>query len=45
MACNLDLDSRFGQSEVQGKTMFEATWRLLDTVNAMKVMRITFSND
>ena len=37
MACNLDLDSRLGQSEAQGKTMVEATWRLLDTVNAMKV--------
>ena len=36
MASNLDLDSRLGQLEEQGKTMVEATRRLLDTVNAIK---------
>ena len=34
MACNLD--SRFGQLEEQGKTMVDATRRLLETVNAVK---------
>ena len=35
MASNLDLDSRFLQLEEQGKTMAEATRRLLDTFNAV----------
>ena len=34
MACNLD--SRLGQLEEQGKTMVDATRRLLETVNAVK---------
>ena len=34
MACNLDL--RLGQLEEQGKTMIDATRRLLETVNAVK---------
>ena len=34
MACNLD--SRLGQLEGQGKTMVDATRRLLETVNAVK---------
>ena len=34
MACNLDL--RLGPLEEQGKTMVDATRRLLDTVNAVK---------
>ena len=34
MACNLD--SRLGQLEKQGKTMVDATRRLLETVNAVK---------
>ena len=34
MASNLD--SRLGQLEEQGKTMAEATRRLLDTLNAAK---------
>ena len=37
MASNLD--SRLGQLEEQGKTMAEATRRLLDTVNAVKDTR------
>ena len=32
------LDSRFGQLEEQGKTMADATRRLLETVNAVKDM-------
>ena len=34
MACNSD--SRLGQLEEQGKTMVDATRRLLETVNAVK---------
>ena len=33
MACNLD--SRLGQLEEQGKTMVDATRRLLETVNVV----------
>ena len=35
MASNLNLDSRLGQMEEQGKTMVAATRRLLDTVYAV----------
>ena len=34
MACNLD--SRLGQLEEQGKTMVDATRKLLEIVNAVK---------
>ena len=36
LASNLDLASRLGQLEEQGKTKAETTRQLLDTVNAIK---------
>ena len=36
MASNLNLDSRLGLMEEQGKTMVAATRRLLDTLYAVK---------